>query len=181
MQHSLPKSKVIRVSNVFVPTDGDYAGQAAILKDDAETSEGGFITTNPDGTGTADAIKGIIERCGAPPPSVAAIAIGATIAAVGGGGAVLLYKTFHHGKPHVIRLAMRCGLGGFELEEIQEKELKNIPHIHDIKQVQEKFGTALDVILKSRKKLQNVIEVKEFVGWCRQAKQDPKQDYLKNI
>jgi von Willebrand factor type A domain len=61
------KSKGIRVSDVFVPTEGDYAGQAAILREDAETSEGGFITTNPDGTGTADAIKGIIERCGEPP------------------------------------------------------------------------------------------------------------------
>jgi|SRR5688572_5613190 len=64
------KSKGIRVSDVFVPTDGDYAGQAAILKADADTSEGAFITTNSDGTGTADAIKGIIERCGEPPTEV---------------------------------------------------------------------------------------------------------------
>lgn len=64
------KSKGIRVSDVFVPTSGDYAGQAAILKADADTSEGAFITTNPDGTGTAEAIKGIIERCGEPPTEV---------------------------------------------------------------------------------------------------------------
>jgi len=54
----------IRVSDVFVPTGGDYAGQAAILEDDALTSGGVFITTAADGTGTADAIMAIIETCG---------------------------------------------------------------------------------------------------------------------
>ncbi len=54
----------IRVSDVFVPTGGDYAGQAAILEDDAVTSGGVFITTAADGTGTADAIMAIIETCG---------------------------------------------------------------------------------------------------------------------
>lgn len=54
----------IRISDVFVPTGGDYAGQAAILEDDALTSGGVFVTTAPDGTGTADAIMAIIEACG---------------------------------------------------------------------------------------------------------------------
>jgi len=54
----------IRISDVFVPTAGDYAGQAAILADDATTSGGVFITTAADGTGTADAILAIIETCG---------------------------------------------------------------------------------------------------------------------
>lgn len=54
----------IRISDVFVPTAGDYAGQAAILEDDALTSGGVFITTAADGTGTADAILTIIETCG---------------------------------------------------------------------------------------------------------------------
>lgn len=54
----------IRISDVFVPTSGDYAGQAAILTDDATTSGGVFITTAADGTGTADAILAIIETCG---------------------------------------------------------------------------------------------------------------------
>ncbi|HEX6067894.1 MAG TPA: vWA domain-containing protein [Nitrososphaera sp.] len=54
----------IRISDVFVPTAGDYAGQAAMLEDDALTSGGVFITTAADGTGTADAIMAIIETCG---------------------------------------------------------------------------------------------------------------------
>jgi hypothetical protein len=60
----------IKVSDVFVPTGGDYAGQAAILLDDAVTSGGTFITTAPDGTGTADAINSIIESCGTPTPNL---------------------------------------------------------------------------------------------------------------
>ena len=54
----------IRISDVFVPTGGDYAGQAAMLADDASTSGGVFITTAADGTGTADAILAIIDTCG---------------------------------------------------------------------------------------------------------------------
>jgi hypothetical protein len=56
----------IRISDVFVPTAGDYAGQAAMLEDDALTSGGVFITTAANGTGTADAIMAIIETCGTP-------------------------------------------------------------------------------------------------------------------
>lgn len=58
----------IKVSDVFVPTSGDYAGQAAILQDDANTTGGAFITTFPNGTGTADAIQKIIEACGGEEP-----------------------------------------------------------------------------------------------------------------
>jgi len=57
-------SSGIKVSDVFVPTAGDYAGQAAILQDDANTTGGAFVTTFPNGTGTADAIKKVIESCG---------------------------------------------------------------------------------------------------------------------
>jgi hypothetical protein len=56
----------IKVSDVFVPTAGDYAGQAALLADDALTSGGAFITTAADGTGTAGAISAIIDACGGP-------------------------------------------------------------------------------------------------------------------
>lgn len=59
----------ILVSDVFVPTFGDYDGQLNFLKDDADTSNGAFVTTAENGTGTADAIKGIIEGCGKAPPS----------------------------------------------------------------------------------------------------------------
>jgi hypothetical protein len=58
--------KGIKVSDVFVPTGGDYAGQAAILKDDASTSGGAFVTTNANGTGTSNAISDIIKNCGNP-------------------------------------------------------------------------------------------------------------------
>jgi hypothetical protein len=61
-------SSGIKVSDVFVPTSGDYAGQAAILQDDANTTGGAFITTLPNGTGTAEAIKSVIEACGEVPP-----------------------------------------------------------------------------------------------------------------
>ena len=61
-------SSGIKVSDVFVPTAGDYAGQAAILQDDANTTGGAFITTHPNGTGTAEAIKEVIEACGEVPP-----------------------------------------------------------------------------------------------------------------
>jgi von Willebrand factor type A domain-containing protein len=61
-------SSGIKVSDVFVPTAGDYAGQAAMLQDDANTTGGAFITTHPNGTGTAEAIKEVIEACGEVPP-----------------------------------------------------------------------------------------------------------------
>lgn len=64
------KSKGILMSDIFVPTGGDYAGQAAILKDDADTTGGVFITTAADGSGTGAAINEIVARCGgAPPPA----------------------------------------------------------------------------------------------------------------
>ena len=60
----------VLVSDVFVPTAGDYAGQLTILKDDADTSRGAFTTTASDGTGTGIAIKDIINRCGKGTPAV---------------------------------------------------------------------------------------------------------------
>ena len=59
-------TKNILVSDMFVPTSGDYDGQKAILQDDAVTSGGAFIETAADGKGTATAIKDIIKNCGKP-------------------------------------------------------------------------------------------------------------------
>lgn len=61
------KSKGILVSDVFVPTGGDYAGQAAILAGDANTTGGVFITTAANGTGTGAAIDAIVAACGVAP------------------------------------------------------------------------------------------------------------------
>jgi hypothetical protein len=57
------RSKGIVVSDVFVPTGGDYAGQAALLKDDATTSGGIFVTVASDGSGTGAAINDIVGSC----------------------------------------------------------------------------------------------------------------------
>lgn len=60
----------IKVSDVFVPTGGDYAGQAALLAEDANVTGGAFITTAANGTGTGAAITAIIEACGGVTPPV---------------------------------------------------------------------------------------------------------------
>lgn len=54
----------ILISAIFVPTTGDYAGQAAVMMDYAATTGGDYIMTNADGSGTAAAIQDIIEACG---------------------------------------------------------------------------------------------------------------------
>ncbi|MCK5332948.1 MAG: hypothetical protein KAJ24_00405, partial [Candidatus Aenigmarchaeota archaeon] len=54
----------IVVSDVFVPTGGDYAGQAALLESDATITGGVYIMTAADGSGTGEAITAIIEACG---------------------------------------------------------------------------------------------------------------------
>ncbi len=61
------KSKGILVSDIFVPTGGDYAGQAALLKSDADITGGVYIMTASDGSGTGEAITAIIEACGGIP------------------------------------------------------------------------------------------------------------------
>jgi hypothetical protein len=63
-------SKDILVSDVFVPTAGDYDGQRAILQDDASTSGGVFIETAATGEGTGAAISEIIKNCGKPTETV---------------------------------------------------------------------------------------------------------------
>lgn len=65
-------AKGIKVSDVFVPTGGDYAGQAALLAQDANVTGGAFITTAANGSGTGAAITSIIAACGGvtPPPKV---------------------------------------------------------------------------------------------------------------
>lgn len=60
-------AKGILVSDIFVPTGGDYAGQAALLESDANITGGAFITTEANGTGTGEAITAIIEACGGEP------------------------------------------------------------------------------------------------------------------
>lgn len=56
--------KDIKISAIFVPTGGDYAGQAAIMKDYADVTGGIYTQTNADGSGTGDAIIKIILGCG---------------------------------------------------------------------------------------------------------------------
>lgn len=63
-------SKGILVSDVFVPTAGDYDGQRAILQDDSSTSGGVFTETAPTGEGTGAAISEIIKNCGKPVETV---------------------------------------------------------------------------------------------------------------
>ena len=65
----MASSKGILMSDIFVPTGGDYAGQAAILKDDADTAGGVFLTVAANGSGTGDAINEIVAMCGAPGPT----------------------------------------------------------------------------------------------------------------
>jgi len=62
----------IKISAVFVPTAGDYAGQSAIMADYASMTGGLMLTTAPDGTGTAGAITGIISTCGTGPTATPA-------------------------------------------------------------------------------------------------------------
>ncbi|MFA4935567.1 MAG: SdrD B-like domain-containing protein [Candidatus Methanoperedens sp.] len=61
-------AKGIKVSDVFVPTGGDYGGQAALLEKDANTTGGAFITTAANGSGTGAAITSVIEACGGAAP-----------------------------------------------------------------------------------------------------------------
>jgi hypothetical protein len=63
-------SKNILVSDIFVPTGGDYDGQRAILQDDASTSGGVFTETAANGVGTGAAISEIIKNCGKPTETV---------------------------------------------------------------------------------------------------------------
>lgn len=60
------KEKGIQVSDVFVPSFGDYADQARLLEDDALTSGGFFVTTDEDGSGVGAAVYGIVAKCGTP-------------------------------------------------------------------------------------------------------------------
>ena len=60
-------AKGILISNIFVPTSGDYAGQARMMRNQSATTGGVYIQTAVDGTGTADAIRDIIAACGVTP------------------------------------------------------------------------------------------------------------------
>jgi hypothetical protein len=59
-------AKGINISAIFVPTAGDYAGQAAIMMDYATTTGGVYTMTADDGTGTGTAIIDVISTCGTP-------------------------------------------------------------------------------------------------------------------
>ena len=60
-------AKGIHVSDIFVPTGGDYAGQAALLEKDANITGGVYIMTAANGSGTGAAITAIVESCGGEP------------------------------------------------------------------------------------------------------------------
>lgn len=73
-------AKGIKVSDVFVPTGdlyhpagGDYAGQAALLKSDANRTGGVYIKTAANGSGTGEAIRAIIEACGSRTGSISGV------------------------------------------------------------------------------------------------------------
>ena len=74
-------------------------------------------------------------------------------------------------KLHVIRLAIECGLESNRIEEI--KGIKHIPYITEINRIEQECRRALGAILEGREKLKKLQEAKEFVAWCREAKEDP--------
>jgi len=59
------KDNDIMISDIYVPTGGVDAGVAALLEDDAETSGGIYTEAESSGAGVGDAIKDIIDMCGA--------------------------------------------------------------------------------------------------------------------
>jgi hypothetical protein len=61
---TLAGTKSIKFFDVFVPTNGDYAGQVANMTADAVNSGGAIITVNADGTGTGATINTILSKCG---------------------------------------------------------------------------------------------------------------------
>ncbi len=72
-------------------------------------------------------------------------------------------------KLHVIRLAINC-----DLENITEaKEIENLQSINEIKRIEKEFRTVLGAILEGREKLKKLQKAKDFVEWCREAKEDP--------
>lgn len=75
----------IKVSDVFVPTGGDYAGQAGLLAQDANITGGVFVTTAANGNGTGSAITKIIEECGGVPEVKGRMTGGGSVFAEGNG------------------------------------------------------------------------------------------------
>jgi hypothetical protein len=73
-------------------------------------------------------------------------------------------------KLHVIRLAINCGLENI-IEEA--KEIENLQSINEIKRIEKEFRTVLGAILEGREKLKKLQKAKDFVEWCREAKEDP--------
>jgi|CXWL01.1.fsa_nt_gi hypothetical protein len=62
----------IHISDVFVPTGGDYSGQAAMLQSDAVTSGGIYLQSAVDGSDVGQIISNIIAECGGNTPSTVA-------------------------------------------------------------------------------------------------------------
>ncbi len=62
----------IMISAIFVPTffDDQTDDIIEIMTDYADTTKGSYIQTEKNGTGTADAIKSIIESCGGSGPTI---------------------------------------------------------------------------------------------------------------
>ncbi|MBW3581755.1 MAG: VWA domain-containing protein [Euryarchaeota archaeon] len=56
----------IRISSVFVPTDGNYAGQKEMMQEWASITGGLFTQTDITGAGTGQALRDFIGECGGP-------------------------------------------------------------------------------------------------------------------
>ncbi|MCZ7393613.1 MAG: SpaA isopeptide-forming pilin-related protein [Candidatus Methanoperedens sp.] len=63
----------IKWFDVFVPDEGDYAGQEESMATDASNSGGALFVTAVDGTGTSDALTSILSTCGKPKATTGSI------------------------------------------------------------------------------------------------------------
>ncbi len=80
----------VRISAVFVPTQGVDPQIVAIMQNYATRTGGIYLQTQPDGTGTADAIREVISACGGGPPPDG----GTPDAGGGGGNGDVHFRTF---------------------------------------------------------------------------------------
>src|SRR6185369_3453237 len=80
----------IKISAVFVPTQGIDPQIVAIMQNYATQTGGIYLQTQPDGTGTADAIREVISACGGGPPPDG----GTPDAGGGGGNGDVHFRTF---------------------------------------------------------------------------------------
>jgi len=178
-------------SDVLIEVNGAN-GQRVFSEPIALNSDGSFSTSfnlnDPINKGTytavashAGATEDITFEVGIPQPPVAPIIVtGATIAAVAGGGGVLLYKKVYvkHTKPHdrgilsTIYLQIECGLENSEvIKRESNKGDKTITG--ELPEVEQKFSQAINKILENRKRIKSVQKDVDFIKWCKEAKEDP--------